>query len=217
VTAFAACSQFIAKRIQDSYKRDSTVIYPPVELGRFRANAVREDFYLTVSRLVPYKRVDLMVQACTYLKRPLKVVGTGPELDALKRVAGPTVEFLGWRTDEEIAELMGKARAFLFGALEDFGIVVIEAQAAGCPVIALGDGGTAETIIDLQAAQSLQKTPTGVHFQRQTVHSVIDAVQHFEENSALFSPESCRANAERFSAIAFREQFRTFADKSLAI
>jgi glycosyltransferase involved in cell wall biosynthesis len=161
------------------------------------------------------------VQACTALKRRLKVIGTGPELEKLKRVAGPTVEFLGWQTDDQIARELAHARAFIFSAIEDFGIVVVEAQAAGCPVIALGQGGALETVIGLHNQQSRATStetaairPTGVHFERQTVYSVMDALQHFEENSALFgqsAAQACRDNAMRFTTGEFDRQFRLFA------
>jgi glycosyltransferase involved in cell wall biosynthesis len=218
VTEFAACSQYIQSRIKTHYQRDSTVIYPPVEINRFDYRQTREEFYITVSRLVPYKRIDLLVHACTALHKKLLIVGSGPELTALKAIAGPTIEFLGWQSDHAIAALLARAKAFLFAADEDFGIVPVEAQAAGCPVIAFGVGGALETVISsnglvkpsVELAKSLENRVdsaeiglTGVLFQRQNEQSVIDALQHFEEYIHLYTSVNCRVNAERFSPNVF--------------
>ncbi len=230
VTEFAACSQYIQSRIKTHYQRNSTVIYPPVEIKRFDHLQTRDDYYITVSRLVPYKRIDLLVLACTALRKKLLVVGSGPELAALKAIAGPTIDFLGWQSDHAIAALLARAKAFLFAADEDFGIVPVEAQAAGCPVIALGVGGALETVI---SSRELVKRPTevgeslencndsaeigltGVLFQRQNEQCVIDALQQFEENIHLYTSENCRVNAERFSPNVFDQNLTRLVSRVL--
>ncbi|MCI0549455.1 MAG: glycosyltransferase, partial [Anaerolineae bacterium] len=133
VHRFAAVSQAVSRRIQHAYQREASVIYPPVETGRFHPNRQREDYYITVSRLVSHKRIDLLVKAFTQLDLPLLIIGDGPELPRLKNLAGSNIKFLGYQTDENVAELMSKARGFVCAAEEDFGIAIVEAQAAGCP------------------------------------------------------------------------------------
>jgi glycosyltransferase involved in cell wall biosynthesis len=196
VDHFVAISQEVAGRIQRHYRRDAEVIYPPVDVERVRPNGnPPEDFYLVVSRLVPYKRVDLAVQAASLLGRRLLVVGDGPERKSLEATAGPTVEFLGRLEDDEIARLYARCRGFIFPGYEDFGITPVEAQAAGRPVIAYGRGGTTETVLD---------GITGVFFDEQAVDSVVEAMLRFEKSS--FDPRACRTNAERFSTSEFRRR-----------
>jgi glycosyltransferase involved in cell wall biosynthesis len=194
VDHFVAISEEVARRIWRHYRRDSEVIYPPVDLDRFAPRATAaEDFYLVVSRLVPYKRVDLAVGAANRLGRRLVVVGDGPEMKRLVVGAGPTVEFRGHLTDPEIADLMARCRALLFPGLEDFGIAPVEAQAAGRPVIAYGRGAALETVL---------QGSTGLFFDEQTVESLADAMVELERRS--FDGQACRSNAERFSAEQFR-------------
>jgi glycosyltransferase involved in cell wall biosynthesis len=207
VDHFVAISHEVAARIRRHYRRDAEVIYPPVDVERITPNgALPEDFYLVVSRLVPYKRVDLAVAAANQLRRRLVVVGDGPERRRLETMAGPTVEFLGRRDDEEIAELYARCRAFLFPGLEDFGIAPVEAQAAGRPVIAFAAGGALETVIDGK---------TGVLFPVQTPEALSLAIQHFEEMTQ--DPASCRRNAERFSAARFRARIQQAIDHQLGL
>jgi glycosyltransferase involved in cell wall biosynthesis len=196
VDHFIAISNEVSGRIQRHYRRDSEVIYPPVDVDRIRpSRKPPEDFYLVVSRLVPYKRIDLAVQAANRTGRRLLVVGRGPEERRLRAMAGPTVEFLGWRSDEEVADLMARCRAFLFPGYEDFGIAPVEVQAAGRPVIAYARGGALDTVVDGK---------TGLFFQEQTAEAMADAM--LDLDGQRLDPSVCRANAERFSAETFRRQ-----------
>ncbi len=207
---FVAISQHIAERIRRVYGRTADVIYPPVELQRFHIGTP-DDFYLVVSALTPYKRVDLAIDAAGRLGRRLVVVGTGPEEGALRRRAGPTVEFLGWRSDEEVAELYARSRAVVFTSLEDFGIVPLEAAAAGRPTIAFGRGGVLETMTPLEDAGA----PTAVFFHAQTADSLADAIQRFEAAEALgrFDPVAVRARVEAFDRPRFVERVREYIDR----
>ncbi|MBZ0299983.1 MAG: glycosyltransferase, partial [Anaerolineae bacterium] len=156
VDHFIAISTEIRQRIQTYYGRDSIIIYPPVDTTRFQPSSTVEDYFLIVSRLIPYKRIDLAVQAATRLGLPLKIGGRGRDLERLQALAGPTVEFLGFVPDDELPDLMARCRAFLFPGLEDFGIAPVQAQAAGRPVIAFGGGGALDTVVPGK---------TGEHFQ----------------------------------------------------
>ena len=214
VQHFVAISHYVADRIRRCYGRDADVIYPPVDVSRFRlADAGAGEFYLVVSALVPYKRVDLAVEAANRLRRRLLVVGTGPEERRLRTLAGPTVEFLGWRSDEEIAGLYRRCCALLFPGVEDFGIVPLEAMAAGRPVIAYGHGGTLETIVGLGTGQ---EPPTGVFFGEQTVEALVDALRRFEANAHRFAPKALRARAEAFDRPRFKERIGAYIDARLA-
>jgi len=198
VDEFIGNSEFIRRRIAKAYGRDARVVFPPVDVKRFEARAAKEDFYLTASRLVPYKRVDLVVNAFSVIpEKRLVVVGDGPDAAKIRRAAGPNVEFLGYQPDSMLRDLMGRAKGFVFAAEEDFGIIPVEAQASGTPVIAYGKGGALETVVD--AGES----PTGVFFHQQTVEALCEAIRKFEERR--FSAAACRLNAERFSPERFRE------------
>jgi glycosyltransferase involved in cell wall biosynthesis len=198
VTHFVANSREVADRIRRHYGRGSEVVPPPVDVGRILPTGRDpEDTYLVVSRLVRYKRVDLAVAAATRLRRRLVVVGRGPELERLKRIAGPTVEFRGALSDAEVADLYGRCRALLFPGLEDFGIVPVEAQAAGRPVIAFGRGGALDTVVDGE---------TGLFFGEQSVEGLEEAILRFE--AAEWNADACRRNAERFDAALFRRRMR---------
>lgn len=201
VDSFVANSRYIARRIWKTYRRPATVIYPPVAIERFRWNQPRDDFYLTVSRCVPYKRVDLTVAAFNQLGKPLVIIGDGPALAALQAQAKPNITFLRNPPDSVVSDYMGRCRGFIFPAEEDFGITVVEAQAAGAPVIAYGKGGCAETVLDGK---------TGVLFYQQTVDHLVEAVHFFEDNQANFQAETIRFQAETFSEQRFKEEFRTF-------
>jgi glycosyltransferase involved in cell wall biosynthesis len=196
VDHFAAISREVAGRIRKHYRRDAEILYPPVDVERFHPTGRRpEDFYLVVSRLVGYKRVDLAVQAATRLGRRLVVVGAGPELKRLRALAGPTVEFRGRLPDPEVAQLYAQCRALLFPGLEDFGIVPVEVQAAGRPVIAYGRGGALDTVVD---------GVTGTLFGAQTVDALAEAM--LEHERGTWDPAACRRNAERFDAAEFRRR-----------
>lgn len=206
VDAFVAISHFIARRIRKAYGRDAEVIYPPVDVAAFGLEPRKEDFYLTVSRLQPYKRVDLLVQAFAGLPdRRLVVIGDGPDMKRIRAFATGNVELLGYRPTAEVREYMQRARAFLFAGVEDFGIVMVEAQACGTPVIALARGGAPEIVRGENALR-----PSGILFPAQTEQSVIEAVRRFERDPARFDPAACRDNALRFDAAVFRERFGAF-------
>jgi glycosyltransferase involved in cell wall biosynthesis len=212
VDHFVSNSKFIARRIKKVYGRTAKVIYPPVDCDRFQMVKEKEDFYLTASRLVPYKRVDLIVEAFNQMPDcRLVVIGDGPDYAKIKALAGKNVEVLGYQSDERLRELMGKARAFVFAAEEDFGITPVEAQACGTPVIAFGKGGSLETV------RASGSEPTGVFFEEQSAASVKSAVLSFETKRHSFSAESCRAHAEKFSAKRFREEIDLFVQSVLAI
>ncbi len=208
VDAFVAISHHIADRIRRVYGRSADVIHPPVDTTRFRP-ARAEDFYLVVAALVPYKRVDLAVAAANRLRRRLLVVGTGPEADRLARAAGPTVEFLGWQPDAEVADLYARCRAVLFPALEDYGIVPLEAAAAGRPTIAFGRGGVLDTMVGLDRTSA---APTAVFFDAQTVEALADAIMKFEAAEHRFDPTALRARAAEFDVAVFRRRLRDYLD-----
>ena len=208
VDAFVAISHFIARRIRKCYRRDAEVVYPPVDVSQFALEQRKEDFYLTVSRLQPYKRVDLLVDAFAQMpERRLVVIGDGPEMKKLRSKAPPNVELAGYRPTAEVRERMRRARAFLFAGLEDFGIVMVEAQACGTPVIAYGRGGAAEIVRGEDAAQ-----PTGAFIQDQTPAAVKEAILSFEKRPQP-DPAACRENALRFDAAVFRERFAAFVSR----
>ncbi|MBW3631123.1 MAG: glycosyltransferase [Gemmatimonadetes bacterium] len=205
VDHFVTNSHWVASRIRSYYRRDSEVIYPPVDVDRFvPSTRAPEDFYLVVSRFVTYKRIDLAIEAANRLGRRLVVVGDGPNRRRLQAQAGPTVEFLGWRSDEEVASLYARCRAFIFPGWEDFGIAPVEAQAAGRPVIAYGRGGALETVVD---------GVTGVCFPEQTVDSLIAAIERFERLE--LDPAQCRSQAERFDTREFERRFKAAVDQQL--
>lgn len=199
VDHFLANSQFIARRVWKVYRRAAEVIYPPVDIGDFRLVEGKGGTYVTVSRLVPYKRVELLVEAFARLPdRHLTIIGAGPELERLRRVAPPNVELTGFLPDAEVRRRLERARAFLFAAEEDFGIVMVEAQACGTPVIAYGKGGACEVVRDLDRPGA-----TGVLFAEQTADSIVDAIARFEDATGQIEPLACRRNAERFGHARF--------------
>lgn len=211
VDHFVANSKYIARRIRKVYGRHADVVYPPVDVSKFPLQRKKDTFYFTASRLVPYKKIDLIVSAFARMpERRLVVVGDGPEADKIKSKASPNVEMLGYQPFEVLQDLMQRARAFVFAAEEDFGIIPVEAQAAGTPVIALGKGGALETVHGLGAEH-----PTGVFFEQQTEEDLIRAVRTFEAHEGEFEPERCSDNALRFSAARFREEFSTYVTRRL--
>jgi len=202
VDHFVANSRFIGRRIWKVYRRESTVVYPPVDTAAFTLREDKEDFYLTASRLVPYKKIDLLVRAFSEMPtRRLVVIGDGPDMVKIRESAGPNVILMGYQPFEVLRDHMQRAKAFVFAAEEDFGIAPVEAQACGTPVIAYGKGGAMETVIGLDQAE-----PTGVFFPEQTVEAVTAAVETFETESHRISAVHCRANAVRFAPEQFRQQ-----------
>ncbi|WP_176090926.1 glycosyltransferase family 4 protein [Burkholderia ambifaria] len=212
VDGFVANSAFIARRIRKVYHRDAAVIFPPVDVDGFSLNEVKDDFYLTASRMVPYKKIDLIVEAFSRTpERKLVVIGDGPEMQKIRAKAGPNVEIMGYQPFAVLHDRMRRAKAFVFAAEEDFGISVVEAQACGTPVIAYGKGGALETVLEPRA----HPNPTGLFFDEQTPHAIVAAVDDFERAPQRFTPHACRANAERFSADTFRRRFLDYVEAAL--
>ncbi|WP_261316314.1 glycosyltransferase family 4 protein [Burkholderia dolosa] len=212
VDGFIANSAFIARRIRKVYHRDAAVIFPPVDVDAFSLNDAKEDFYLTASRMVPYKKIDLIVDAFSRTpERKLVVIGDGPEMQKIRAKAGPNVEIMGYQPFAVLHDRMRRAKAFVFAAEEDFGISVVEAQACGTPVIAYGKGGALETVLDPQS----DANPTGLFFDEQTSAAIVAAVDEFERAPQRFTPRACRANAERFSADTFRRRFLDYVEAAL--
>ena len=201
VTAFAAISTAVQERIRRIYGRESTIIYPPVGESAFRASRapMPGDYFLSLGRLIPYKRVDLAVRAFNALGLPLVVIGEGRDRAGLERIAGPNVRFLGRVSDEEKQRYLAGCRAFLFPGEEDFGIAPLEAQAAGKPVIAYAAGGALDTV---------REGVTGEFFREATPESLAEAVRRFDP--ARYDPEACVANARRFDTAAFTTAWRDF-------
>lgn len=204
---FIANSNFIAAKIKRIYNRDSDVIYPPVDVKKFNCSEQKEDYFLIASRMVPYKRVDLVVDAFSMMKeKKLKVVGRGSEFEMIKRTATPNIEFLGYKSADELKLLMQKAKAFVFAAEEDFGITVVEAMACGTPIIALNLGGTAETVID---------SKTGILFDSQNAEGIKKAVIEFE--SKRFNNQEISNHAQKYSREIFEANIKEYVlDKSLS-
>ncbi len=201
VHEFVAISHGIAERIRSAYQREAPVIYPPVETERFSSNGHRGNYFVTLSRLVPHKRLDLVIEAFSQLGLPLKIIGEGPEKEKLQKKATPNIEFLGYQSEEAVAQLLSQARGFICAAEEDFGIAIVEAQAAGCPVIAYQGGGALETVIE---------GVTGMLFPEQCTASLVEAVKRFEDTTHCFRSKDMLDNAERFSKARFTESFREF-------
>jgi glycosyltransferase involved in cell wall biosynthesis len=207
VTHFIAISETVRGRIAECYGRDSAVIYPPVDTDFYTpTRQPREDFYLIVSAFAPYKRIDLAVAACRNLDRKLVVIGSGQDERRLRAAAGDRVEFLGWQPDDAIRDCLRRCRALLFPGEEDFGIVPVEAQACGAPVIAFGRGGAAETVI----APVGRADPTGLLFREQTAECLSEALLWFERHSDQFDPQAARRQALHFNPRRFDAEFDRF-------
>ena len=210
VTHFIAISNTVRDRIRDCYGRDSVVIYPPVDTDFYTpGTAPREDFYLVVSALAPYKRFDLAIDACTKLGKKLVVIGSGQHAAKLKAAAGPNVSFLGWQSDEVIRDHFRRARALLFPGEEDFGIVPLEAHACGCPVIGFARGGLTETVRPLGDAAE----PTGVFFHEQTTDAVCEAIERFEREADRFDPRAARRQAVLFRKDRFETELFGYLER----
>ena len=198
-----AISQWTAERIKQAWERGAKVIYPPVDVDRFNHAKKKDDFYLLVSRLVPYKMTAEIIRAFNQLKLPLIIVGDGPEMPRLKKLADENIKLLGHQPDSVVADLMKRAKAFVYMAVEDFGIAMVEAQAAGCPVIAYARGGAVEIV---------QEGETGLLYREQTAGSMMEAVSQFERRVESFHPRAARENALRFSSQRFRGEFIDFME-----
>jgi glycosyltransferase involved in cell wall biosynthesis len=215
VTHFIANSEYVSKRIERFYGRESTVIHPPIDLHRARLAKVPGAHYLCAGRLVGYKRTELMIEACIRLGRTLRIVGTGPEEVRLKKLAGApgaAVTFLGELTTDALWEEYAKCKALLFAADEDFGMIPLEAQACGRPVIAYGAGGSLETV------RGMGDSPTGIYFQEQTVESVIDGILRFEaaNSAASFDSALIQRWAAEFATPVFLRRMREFVLAKIA-
>lgn len=212
VDRFVANSRFIARRIRKAYGRDAEVVYPPVAVNAFVPVADKDDYYVAASRMVPYKRLDLVVAAFAHLPdRRLVVAGDGPERRRLEAMATANVRFVGHQDRAGLGALLGRARALIFPAEEDFGILPVEAQACGTPVIAYARGGALESLRGEDC-----EAPTALYFGEQSVPSVLAAVAAFERDPARFRPAACRSNAERFGIERFRCELRAVIDAALA-
>jgi glycosyltransferase involved in cell wall biosynthesis len=210
VDYFIANSFHTARRIWRCYRRRAEVIYPPVNIERFPFQAQKEDFYLTVSRLVSYKQVSLIVKAFNQLKRPLVVIGTGPQLTLLRELAQPHVQVLGWQPDDVVSAYMARAKAFVYAALEDFGIALVEAQACGTPVLAYGAGGALETVKDIREHP---ETGTGVLFREQTEAALRDAVETFEASRGAFNADRARLHSAQFAPKIFETRYLAYLER----
>lgn len=205
VDHFIAISQTVRLRIAKIYRRQAAIIYPPVDTGRFSPAAQTEDYYLIVGRLVPYRRIDILVEAFNELGRPLLIAGSGRDRQRLEELAGPTITFLGYVPDEDLPPLMAGCRAFMWPGEEDFGISPIQAMAAGRPVIAYAAGGALETVIP---------GVTGALFYEQTPQAIVDAVEDFDTDS--LAPAQLAAFAARFDVQRFKDRMSRFVDEKLA-
>ena len=203
VDFFVSNSAYVSQRIKKYYRRDSKVIYPGCHINEYPLAMQDGGYYLIVSRFVHYKRIDLAVMACNKLGKRLIIVGKGDEEKKLKKIAGPTVEFKGFLSDTEIANLYLNAKAFIFPGDEDFGITPVEAQSAGVPVLAYGHGGALETVLDGK---------TGLFFKEQTVDSLVECISRFEEKGVLFNKEEIRKESIKFSTERFLREFKDYVD-----
>jgi len=210
VDFFVANSNFIRRRIWKAYRRESEVIYPPVDISSFTPLYEKDDFYLTASRMVPYKKIDLIVESFARMPdKRLVVIGDGPDMEKIRSKSEANIEFLGYQSFDVLRDYMQRAKAFVFAAEEDFGIVPVEAQACGTPVIAFAKGGVTETVLSFGTAEE----PTGLFFEEQTSESLIRAICLYEANREQFCPDACRNNALRFSQERFRKEFTALVDR----
>ena len=230
VDYFIAISQHVAERIKKYYHREARVINPPLETERFKVSEEREDFYLIVSALAPYKRIDLAIDAFNRLGYPLKVIGTGQDEKKLKSRAQPNIQFLGWQPDEVVAEYYSKCKVFIFPGEEDFGITPLEAQASGRPVIAYGRGGILETVVPFSGSrwgdqnqrergseEASKKVETGLFFHDQSVDGLIQAVRISEENEHRFDAEAIRQHALKWDRSAFKKKLKEAISEMAAV
>ncbi|MCP4704394.1 MAG: glycosyltransferase family 4 protein, partial [candidate division Zixibacteria bacterium] len=207
VDEFIAISDFISKRITKAYRRKSTVIYPPVDTNGYSLSTKKGDYYLMASRMVPYKNTRLVVEAFSKMRdKKLIVVGDGPDMAKVKRIAGANVTLTGYQPFEELKKYMQGAKALIYAAEEDFGIIPVEAQACGTPVIAYGRGGALETVVEGK---------TGIFFDKRTVSDIAEVIEQFESSKYHFDPKEIRKNALRFSQDRFRSEFKSFIEKKI--
>ena len=208
-------SNFTSKRIKKYWGRDSKVIHPPVDTNRFFPKKSRDNYYLSVSRLVPNKRIDLLVKAFNQLNLPLIIIGSGPEKKELMKIAKKNIKFLGYQSDQKIKTYMEECRAFVYAGVEDFGIAPVEAMAAGAPIIALGKAGILDTV---QCINSNSKCPTGILYKKQSQRDLKDCLSYFEDKKLWleFSSDDINLWAKKFSISNFKKKFSDFIDQSLS-
>jgi glycosyltransferase involved in cell wall biosynthesis len=217
VDYFIANSNYVARRIRKYYRRDSTIIHPPINTSHSFLASKHENYYLAVGRLVPYKRTDILIDACCQLGRKLVIAGDGPEMKRLKKQATQNVEFLGEVNESQLRNIYAQCRALLFAADEDFGMVPLEAQSYGRPVIAFGKGGSLETVLgaDNPAVQQKKKDDkaiTGIFFEKQTADSLADAILSFEASEDKFVPENIQLHARQFDTSIFVKRLRNYIE-----
>ncbi len=215
VDHFVANSSYVARRIHKYYRRRSTIIHPPIDTSQSYLAGSHDDYYLAVGRLVPYKRTDILIDACQKLGRKLVIVGDGPEIERLKKQAGKNVEFVGEAADQQLKEIYARCRALLFAADEDFGMVPLEAQSYGRPVIAYGKGGSLETVVGADRSPTRQranrgKLITGIFFEKQSADSLANAILAFESSADLFLPQDIQSHARRFDTSVFVERLHNY-------
>lgn len=208
VDRFLANSQTVADRIQKYYRSEAEIVYPPVEVAQIKASEHHENYFLIVSQLTSYKRIDLAISVFNKLRRRLVIVGDGPQRKYLESIAGPTIEFLGWRSNSEVAEMLKNCRGFLFPGEDDFGIAPVEAMSAGKPVLAFGRGGATETVVT---------GVTGEFFTEQTSESLEDGLARLLRNEHKYQSNKIREQAEKFSRERFEEQIKRVVKEELAI
>jgi len=214
VDRFVANSTFIRRRIRKAYGRDSEVIHPPVDVGGFAGTAEKGDFFLAAGRMVPYKKMPLIVEAFARMpQHRLVVIGEGPDFERCKALATPNVTLLGYQSFEVLRDHMQRARAFVFAGEEDFGIMLVEAQAAGTPLVAYGRGGARDIVKPLGSSHA----PTGLFFDEQEAGAIVQAVGRFIENEHAIAPQACRQNAQGFSAERFRDEIAALIADELAL
>lgn len=208
VDHFIANSHFIARRIEKTYRRHATVIHPPIELNQFTPGTKKDDFYLAASRLAPYKKMDLIVEAFQQMPdKKLVVIGEGPDKNKVRKKAGANVSLLGYQSNTVLLDFLQRAKALIFAAEEDFGLVPLEAQACGTPVIAYGKGGALETVQGLDHSE-----PTGLFFNEQSISAIVHAVNRFEQELTRFTVQNCVKNAKRFNPELFKENLLRFVE-----
>ena len=208
VDYFIANSQHTARRIWRCYRRRAKVIYPPVDLEKFPFQTEKEDFYLTISRLVSYKQICLIVRAFNQLKKPLVIIGSGAQINEIRELAEPHVRVLGWQPQDVVRDYITKAKAFVYAACEDFGIALVEAQACGTPVIAYGKGGALETVKDIRH----HADGTGLFFNEQKPQALVAAVNEFEQLSTQIEPKNCRIQANKFNPTIFKQSYLQYIE-----
>ena len=207
VDYFIANSRHTAHRIWRCYRRQAQVIYPPVDIQEFQFQPQKEDFYLTVSRLVSYKQIYLIVEAFNQLQKPLVVIGEGKQLQQLRQLAKSNVQLLGWQPHNVVKEYIAKAKAFVYAACEDFGIALVEAQACGTPVVAYGQGGALETVKDIR---EYPQDGTGLFFSKQQPDALVQTIEIFEKIKTKIDPENCRLQAVKFDPTIFKKSYLEF-------